>query len=164
MFLSLPKLFRSIAPAGPVRRVLDSAQALIADPERASLHVITGAEPVMLEETRGFIARVIAAGDVPLRQVVINECEAVPISEDEEARLVEYRSWLEARGETVALDELGHVERALERREAQERTAEDLKQAYGVEVRLVDWLDDVSSRSTLESLAGALRGEADDAH
>jgi hypothetical protein len=79
MFLELPRVFESLAgDAGPVRRLLDSFAALLADRAHTRLHVVTRPGKLPIQETLELCRRLEAEHAVPLGTLFVNHAPSAP--------------------------------------------------------------------------------------
>lgn len=116
MFLELPHVFASLADAGPVRRLLDSFAALLADQAHTRLHVVTRPGKLPVQETLELCARLTRERAIPLGTLFVNHVPSPPrVSEpvlDELRRRI---------ADPALACELALCARALEERRAIER-------------------------------------------
>lgn len=79
MFLELPRVLASIAPAGPIGDLVRALGALLADPARTRLHLVTLPARLPIDETLELHARLSTAGHAPLGVLVVNRVPERPL-------------------------------------------------------------------------------------
>ena len=87
MFFDLPAVLEVFLSDGPLRQVLDSATALVRDPQRSAVHVVTVPEPLAVSETVQLYRDLRDRGDLHLGCLFINRTPRVWL-DAEERRLV----------------------------------------------------------------------------
>lgn len=103
MFLGLPHVFDGIARGGPIRALLDSFVALLADPAGARLSLVTTPEELPTQETLALYRQLNADRSVALGQLVINRVPWAPPGLREPAQLAALEAHAAA-GSTLAAD------------------------------------------------------------
>ncbi len=72
MFLSLPRVFDGLAASGPLRTILDDLAALLRDPKRSVLHLVTLPSPLPAQETLELVRDIRSQRLVELGVLVVN--------------------------------------------------------------------------------------------
>lgn len=108
MFLELPRVFAGLASTGPLRALLDGFSALLRDPRTTVLHLVTLPLELPAHETRDLHAQLrgdmgAAAVRVPLGALIINGVPRAPLTEAEQALLVELAERAPETAKDVAL-------------------------------------------------------------
>ncbi|MEM1418200.1 MAG: ArsA-related P-loop ATPase [Myxococcota bacterium] len=84
MFLALPEVFDELAKEGPLRKLLDRLTALLTDPARTRLHVVTLPAPLPTQETIELYEALRARpghAAVPLGGLLVNRMPAPPLGD-----------------------------------------------------------------------------------
>lgn len=101
MFLDLPRVFDGIARGGPLRRLLDGLTALLTDRTVTELHLVTLPSELPVQETIE-LHRIVAARDVALGSVFVNQVAEPPLGPGDERVL----DALAMRAANAGMDEL----------------------------------------------------------
>ena len=83
MFFDLPEVLEVFLKDGPLRQVLDTATALVRDPRRSAVHVVTVPEPLAVSETIQLFRELRDRTDLHLGCLFINRVPQDPLSDDE---------------------------------------------------------------------------------
>jgi hypothetical protein len=87
MFLSLASVFEGIATSGPLRTMLDSFTALLRDPARSILHLVTLPRALPVQETVELHATLLSEGNIALGHLFVNRVPERFFDVAEEAEL-----------------------------------------------------------------------------
>jgi hypothetical protein len=104
MFLELPRVLASIAPKGPIGGLVRDLGALLADPVRTRLHLVTLPAKLPIDETLELHARLSTAGHAPLGALVVNRVPERPLPFGSDAVAAALLARLEASGAPTARD------------------------------------------------------------
>lgn len=88
MFFDLPSVLEVFLNDGPLRQVVDSATALLADAQRCAIHIVTVPEPLAVNETIHLHAQLRKREDLHLGCLFINRVPRAWLDDDEK-RLVD---------------------------------------------------------------------------
>jgi len=88
MFFDLPSVLEVFLNDGPLRQVVDSATALLADAQRCAIHIVTVPEPLAVNETIHLHAQLQKREDLHLGCLIINRVPRAWLDDDEK-RLVD---------------------------------------------------------------------------
>ena len=153
MFLELPRVFEGLDAEGPVRRLLDSFSALLSDPERTRLHLVTLPGRLPVQETIELHARLEREHAVRLGVLFANRVPRPPSSAA--ATVDAWRARLPA--DHPAQVDLSLLERAIGRSAAARAQLERLRAA--VPLPLVE-LPDQPEHLDLDALGRLAGGPA----
>lgn len=84
MFLELPRLLASLAPKGPIGELVRGLGALLTDPQRTRVHLVTLPLALPIEETLALHAALRERGS-PLGVLVVNRRAPRPLTPEEDA-------------------------------------------------------------------------------
>ena len=84
MFFDLPGVLEVFLRDGPLRQVLDSATALVRDPERCAVHIVTVPEPLAVNETIQLYEQLRERQDLHLGCLFINRIPKAWLDEEEQ--------------------------------------------------------------------------------
>jgi len=149
MFLSLPEVFRGLAKSGPIRALLDGFTAMLRDPARSVLHVVTLPSELPAQETKELVETLRAREAIALGRLVVNRVPKPPLPPHLVAALEDAPDSPDV---LLARRAIGMHARAL----AITRSLEDL----GLPVDTLPELEDPDGPDVLETLGAALLSEA----
>jgi arsenite/tail-anchored protein-transporting ATPase len=89
MFLGLPAVFEELGAAGPVAALLARTRGLLADPERAALHLVTLPGALPIQETLELEQTLREGGHVALGSVFVSRAPEPPCATGERVRALE---------------------------------------------------------------------------
>lgn len=89
MFFDLPSVLEVFLSDGPLRQVLDSATALVRDPRRSTVHVVTVPEPLAVNETIQLYRTLRDRNDLHLGALFINRVPEEWLDASERDRVCE---------------------------------------------------------------------------
>ncbi len=85
MFFDLPDVLSVFLQDGPLRQVMDGATALVRDPDRCAVHIVTVPEPLAVSETIRLYRDLRAREDLHLGYLFINRVPHRWLDDDEQA-------------------------------------------------------------------------------
>lgn len=97
MLLNLPNVMNGLVGEGPLRRLLDGFSALLTDPARTVLNLVTLPNELPAQETVELYARLRDEHEVPVGALFVNQVPKLPIADD----LFELLDPLQDRAEAV---------------------------------------------------------------
>jgi anion-transporting ArsA/GET3 family ATPase len=154
MFFDLPQVLEVFLKDGPLRQVLDSATALVRDPERCAVHVVTVPEPLAVRETVQLYDGLKSREDLHLGHLFINRVPRQWLDETEQ-RLVEQELARDGAGGPWAED-LALADHLIRRRKTAEKCLRGLRRDIPSPVMILDEHEEDSSR-IIEALCGTLQ-------
>ena len=154
MFFDLPQVLEAFLKDGPLRQVLDSATALVRDPERCAVHVVTVPEPLAVRETVQLYDGLRSRKGLHLGHLFINRMPRQWLDEAEQ-RLVEQELEAGSVGRPWA-EELALAEYLIRRRKTAEKCLRGLRRDIPLPAVIFDEHEEDSSR-IIEALCGTLQ-------
>ena len=119
MFFDLPDVLSVFLKDGPLRQVMDSATALVRDPDRCAVHIVTVPEPLAVSETIQLYRGLQARSDLHLGYLFINRVPRRWL-DDEKRALVE-RALRDSRGDEPWVADLELARYLVHRRQTAEK-------------------------------------------
>ncbi|KPK15333.1 MAG: hypothetical protein AMJ62_09460 [Myxococcales bacterium SG8_38] len=153
MFFDLPGVLEVFLKDGPLRQVLDSATALVRDPARSAVHIVTVPEPLAVRETVQLYDGLRGRKDLHLGHLFINRMPRQWLDEAEE-RLVERELEGASVGQPWAED-LALAEYLTQRRRTAEKCLRGLRRDIPLPTVILDEHEEDSAR-IIEALCGTL--------
>jgi arsenite/tail-anchored protein-transporting ATPase len=114
MLLELPSVLDGLIASGPLRRLLRSVSALMADGERTRLHVVTLPGELPAQETIELYQK-LARRKTPLGALIVNQVPAPPFGPDALSVLDRLEGCGKAAGSSSVLDDVRLARRAIAR-------------------------------------------------
>lgn len=103
MFLELRQTLESIVGAGPMRRLIESTAAMLADPAMSRLNLVTTPDDLPVTETIELFAKLQQAGSVAFGRVFVNRVPQVDLGARPEHDLAALETAAEAVGDADLL-------------------------------------------------------------
>jgi anion-transporting ArsA/GET3 family ATPase len=143
MFFDLPGVLEVFLKDGPLRQVLDSATALVRDPERCAVHIVTVPEPLAVNETIQLYEQLCERQDLHLGCLFINRIPKAWLDEEEQ-QLVQAEREASSGAEPWAPD-LALAQYLVRRRQTAKRCLRGLVHDIDLPTLTFDAQDDGSS-------------------
>lgn len=164
MLLNTPGVMDGLIGQGPMRGLIDGFSALLSDPKRTVLNLVTLARELPAQETIELYRTLRSRHTVPLGYLVVNQLLSRPIAETQEASYVAMRERIEAQGAGAPAGlnrALVVAERARARYERSMRQCELLAEAIDLPVVHLPDLEGDVDLDALQAMGKAMVGAAD---
>ena len=113
MLLNLPRVMDGLVGEGPMRRLVDGFSALLSDPRRTSISLVTIPRELPAQETVELHHKLVAEHQIALSTLFVNMVPAPPFTNDVIELLDGFEDRVEARGDVARLDDLALARRAM---------------------------------------------------